>query len=117
MVVRLPLRPVVSVGAVTADGAPVPFHWDDETERLHVTACTPVRVTFTHGYADPPGDVVAVVLTAAARVLNNPNDLRQETAGSLSVTYAAETIGASLSEADRDLLARYRRRAAVVRQL
>jgi hypothetical protein len=63
-----------------------------------------------------PGDVVSVVLTAAQRVLGNPRDLRQETVGATSVTYAAETIGASLSQADKDLLGRYRRTAAVVRQ-
>lgn len=116
-VVRLPLRPVVSVDAVTREGAALPYVWDSEAERLFVNGCAAVSVTFTHGYAQVPGDVVAVVLTAAARVLSNPGDLRQETVGSLSVTYAAETIGASLSEADKDLLARYRRRAAVVKQI
>ncbi|MGW6754525.1 hypothetical protein [Streptomyces sp. NPDC055006] len=113
----LPLRPVVSVDSVTRDGVPVDFAWDDETERLCVGGCAPVSVAFTYGYAQVPGDVVAVVLTAAQRVLTNPNDLRQETVGSVSVTYAAETIGASLSPADKDLLARYRRRVAVVKQL
>ncbi|AUG87273.1 head-tail adaptor [Streptomyces phage Rowa] len=114
-VIRLPLRPIVSVDAVTRDGVPVDHVWDDETERLAVTGCTPVSVTFTHGYASVPGDVKAVALTAAQRVLSNPNDLRQETVGAVSVTYAAETIGASLSQADKDLLADYRRRAVVVR--
>ncbi|MFC9191441.1 hypothetical protein [Streptomyces cyaneofuscatus] len=116
-VIRLPLRPIVAVDAVTLDGAPVPYEWDDETERLHVRACAPVSVTFTHGYAQVPGDVLAVALTAAQRVISNPNDLRQETVGSVSVTYAAETIGASLSPADKDLLGRYRRRFAVTRVL
>ncbi|MFF7408704.1 hypothetical protein [Streptomyces lydicus] len=102
---------------MTRDGSPVDFRWEDETERLYVGGCAPVSVTFTHGYASVPGDVVAVVLTAAQRVLTNPNDLRQETVGSVSVTYAAETIGASLSPADRDLLKDYRRRFAVVRVL
>lgn len=114
-VVRLPLRPVVSVDAVTRDGAPVDFVWDPETERLSVSGCTAVSATFTHGYGEVPGDVLAVVLTAAQRVLGNPRDLRQETVGSLSVTYAAETIGASLSQADKDLLKDYRRRVAAVR--
>ncbi|MFE3409453.1 hypothetical protein ACFXMT_14285 [Streptomyces mirabilis] len=116
-VIRLPLRPVVSVDAVTRDGAPIDFDWDDETERLCVWGCTRVSVTFTHGYASVPGDVLAVALTAAQRVISNPNDLRQETVGSVSVTYAAETIGASLSQADRDLLKDYRRRVSVVRTL
>lgn len=116
-VIRLPLRPVVSVDSVTRDGAPVDYRWDDETERLFVGACAPVTVTFTHGYASVPGDVVTVALTAAQRVLTNPNDLRQETVGAVSVTYAAETIGASLSQADKDLLGRYRRTFAVGRLL
>jgi hypothetical protein len=116
-VIRLPLRPVVSVDAVTRDGAPVEHDWDEETERLFVSGCERVSVTFTHGYMEVPGDVVAVALTAAQRVLSNPNDLRQETVGAVSVTYAAETIGASLSQADRDLLARYRRTFAVGRVL
>lgn len=116
-VIRLPLRPVVSVDAVTRDGVPVDHDWDDETERLFVSGCERVSVTFTHGYASVPGDVVAVALTAAQRVLSNPNDLRQETVGAVSVTYAAETIGASLSQADRDLLGRYRRTFAVGRVL
>jgi hypothetical protein len=116
-VIRLPLRPVVSVDAVTLNGAPVDHDWDEETERLFVGACERVSVTFTHGYASVPGDVAAVALTAAQRVLTNPNDLRQETVGAVSVTYAAETIGASLSPADRDLLARYRRTFAVGRVL
>jgi hypothetical protein len=116
-VIRLPLRPVVSVDSVTLDGAPVDYRWDDETERLFVSGCAPVSVTFTHGYGEVPGDVVAVALTAAQRVLSNPNDLRQETVGAVSVTYAAETIGASLSQADKDLLGRYRRTFAVTRVL
>ncbi|MEU9560354.1 hypothetical protein [Streptomyces fumanus] len=114
-VIRLPLRPVVSVDAVTLDGVPVDYRWEDETERLFVGSCAPVSVTFTHGYKEVPGDVVAVALSAAQRVLTNPNDLRQETVGAVSVTYAAETIGASLSQADKDLLGDYRRRAVVVR--
>lgn len=115
--ISLPLRPVVSVDAVTRGGVPIDHRWDDETGRLYVDSCTPVSVAFTYGYASVPGDVVAVVLTAAQRVLSNPNDLRQETVGSMSVTYAAETIGASLSPADKDLLGRYRRRFAVMRVL
>ncbi|WP_411094325.1 hypothetical protein [Streptomyces sp. 021-3] len=111
----LPQRPVVSVEGVRAGGQTVhPDRWRLVRDRLRLLDDQAVTVTYTHGYATVPGDVLAVVLSAAARVLNNPSDLRQESAGSVSVTYSAETIGASLAPADRDLLGRYRKRVAVV---
>ncbi|MGX4737113.1 hypothetical protein [Kitasatospora griseola] len=115
--ITLPLRPVVRVDAVTVAGGPVePSGWELHGYRLRVTRYpwTPALVTYTAGYAVVPGDVLAVVLTLAARIINNPADLRQETVGGVSVTYAAETIGAGLAEAERDQLARYRRRVAMV---
>ncbi|MET9425654.1 hypothetical protein ABZY06_33960 [Streptomyces sp. NPDC006540] len=109
-----PQRPVRSVVSVLdADGAPVEYEL--RRDRLYLARlCTAVSVTYTHGYEETPGDVLAVVLSAAQRVLGNPRDLRQETVGSQSVTYAAETIGASLSQADKDMLRTYRRGAAMV---
>ncbi|MFJ8472170.1 hypothetical protein [Kitasatospora sp. NPDC094011] len=115
--ITLPLRPVVSVDAVTVAGGVVePSGWELVRDRLRVKNYpnSPALVTYTAGYASVPGDVLAVVLTLAARIINNPADLRQEAVGGVSVTYAAETIGASLAPAERDQLARYRRRAAVV---
>lgn len=114
--VVLPQRPVISVQSVHVGGQLVPpERWQLARDRLAVVDDQAVTVTYTHGYASVPGDVLAVVLTLAGRVLTNPSDLRQESVGSVSVTYSAETIGASLAPADRDLLARYRRRVAVVR--
>ncbi|WP_406113955.1 hypothetical protein [Kitasatospora purpeofusca] len=113
----LPLRPVVRVDAVTvAGGAVEPYGWLLVGDRLRVMQhpYTPALVTYTSGYGAVPGDVLAVVLTLAARILNNPADLRQEAVGGVSVTYAAETIGASLAPVERDQLARYRRRVAMV---
>ncbi|MFJ5707614.1 hypothetical protein [Streptomyces sp. NPDC093105] len=114
--VALPQRPVIAVQSVHVRGQLVPpDRWQLVRDRLAVVDDQAVTVTYTHGYASVPGDVLAVVLTLAGRVLTNPSDLRQESVGSVSVTYSAETIGASLAPADRDLLARYRRRVAVVR--
>ncbi|WP_405793343.1 hypothetical protein [Streptomyces sp. NBC_01506] len=111
----LPQRPVISVqGVMVADTALTPDRWQLVRDRVRVPDDQPVTVTYTHGYTAVPGDVLAVVLTLAGRVLTNPSDLRQESVGSVSVTYSAETIGASLAPADRDLLARYRKRVAVV---
>ncbi|MBZ4319533.1 hypothetical protein [Streptomyces huiliensis] len=114
----LPQRPVITVDAVRAGSVLDPVSgWTLVRDRIRLPRSVggPVVVTYTHGYATVPPDVRAVVLTLAGRVLNNPADLRQETVGGVSVTYASETIGASLAPADRDLLARYRRVAAVVR--
>ncbi|GGV54191.1 hypothetical protein [Streptomyces spectabilis] len=112
----LPQRPVISVQEVRRGGQLVPpDRWQLVRDRVRVLGGDQaVTVTYTHGYASVPADVLAVVLTLASRVLTNPSDLRQESVGSVSVTYSAETIGASLAPADRDLLARYRRRVAVV---
>ncbi|WP_432068228.1 hypothetical protein [Streptomyces sp. C10-9-1] len=113
--VVLPQRPVISVQEVREGGQLVPAdRWQLVRDRVRLSTDQPVTVTYTHGYTTVPGDVLAVVLTLAGRVLSNPTDLRQESVGSVSVTYSAETIGASLAPADRDLLARYRKRAAVV---
>ncbi|MET9147306.1 hypothetical protein [Streptomyces sp. NPDC004042] len=115
-VVTLPQRPVVDVELVRAGGRelrPDEYRlWRDEL--WFAGSFGSVVVTYTHGYGQVPADVRAVVLTLAGRVLNNPADLRQESVGSVNVTYAAETIGASLAPIERDQLARYRARAAVV---
>ncbi|WP_162890449.1 hypothetical protein [Streptomyces olivoreticuli] len=116
-VVRLPQLPVLSVELVRAGGRALRAdEWRLQRDRLRVPlgVMDPVTVTYTHGYATVPPDVRAIVLTLAGRVLTNPSDLRQESVGSVNVTYAAETIGASLAPVERDQLARYRPRAAVV---
>ncbi|MGW1836321.1 hypothetical protein [Streptomyces sp. NPDC002067] len=114
--VVLPQRPVISVEEVREAGQLVPAdRWQLVGDRVRVVGDQAVTVTYTHGYETVPGDVLAVVLTLASRVLTNPGDLRQESVGAVTVTYAAETIGASLAPIERDALARYRHRAAVVR--
>ncbi|MFE1126801.1 hypothetical protein ACFW6R_09105 [Streptomyces albidoflavus] len=114
--VSLPQRPVVSVSDVLDDHYGTSLAYRLRRDVIHLDRhAEAIRVTFTHGYSKVPGDVLAVALTAAQRVVSNPRDYRQETVGAISVTYAAETIGASLSQADRDLLARYRRTVAVVK--
>ncbi|MCX5398464.1 hypothetical protein [Streptomyces sp. NBC_00102] len=116
-IVMLPQRPVIEVELVAIAGRelrPDEYRvWRDRII-LRGRACGPVVVTYVHGYEPVPADVRGVVLTLAGRMLSNPRDLRQEAVGSVSVTYAAETIGASLAPIERDQLARYRARAAVV---
>ncbi|MFE9335270.1 hypothetical protein [Streptomyces sp. NPDC007063] len=113
--ISLPFRPVASVDSVEVDGSAVPFEFYEEREAVWVGNFRRVRVTFTHGYPTVPADVKRIALSALTRALENPRELKQETVGSMSFTYAAELIGASLSQADRDALADYARRVSVVR--
>lgn len=77
------------------------------------------QVTYSHGYAEVPPDVVAVVCGMATRVLQNPSNLRSETVGSYSVTYTipatGEALGINLSRYEKQILDRYRRRASTIR--
>lgn len=64
-------------------------------------------VTYDHGFETIPDEVKAVVLRAAARPLNNPDNVRSETLGRYSYTLAGETAGVGLFSADLDTLAPY----------
>lgn len=77
------------------------------------------RVTYSHGWEQVPGDVLAVVCAMATRALANPNNLRSETVGSYSVTYAVpatgDQLGLNLTRYERSTLDRYRNKAATVK--
>lgn len=77
------------------------------------------RVTYTHGYAEVPGDVLAVVCGVVLRVLTNPSGYRSETVGSYSVTYAVpatgEQLGTNLTRYEMKALDRYRRKSDTVK--
>lgn len=76
------------------------------------------RVTYSHGYATVPGDVVAVVCGIVGRGFANPNGYRSETVGAYSVTYAVpstgEALGSGLTRYDRQILDRYRRTTGTI---
>lgn len=46
-----------------------------------------IEVDATHGYVDTPDVIRLVVLTLAARLLNNPDDARTASVGSVTRTY------------------------------
>lgn len=77
------------------------------------------RVTYSHGHASVPGDVVAVVCAMVLRAYGNPSNLRSETVGSYSVTYAVpatgESLGINLTRYERQALDRYRRKATTIK--
>lgn len=127
--VTLPQRPVESVTAVEVDGVATTDWWLDGNEvkvRAWSWAESPaahqppqVEVTYTHGWDPVPGDIVAIVLQAANRVIVNPSGIRSEAVGGISTTYlipaTGENLGVLLSRTEQRVLDRYRRTAASVR--
>jgi hypothetical protein len=140
---RLPQRPVTAVSSIVAIGyAPVPdltlpdgtWGWDgiDQIEVYPWSSDTWVslpesydsigpgtfRITYDHGYAEIPADVVAVCCRMVLAVLLAPTmaeGLVQERIGQYAYQYGQAAGQASpgatvrLSDADRDDLARYKR--------
>ncbi|MFB4280844.1 hypothetical protein ACBJ59_36530 [Nonomuraea sp. MTCD27] len=130
-VVVLPQRPVVvdvdnpievvelaEYGGGNLDGTDGVTYtrFQDQLQRYCGTWSPRVQVTYSHGYATVPGDVLAAVLDIAGRSLTNPSGLRSVTIDDYSRTYASETFGgASLSEANKLTLANYRRPVSTTR--
>ena len=143
-IVRLPQRPVIAVTTVVAiGGAGVPevtvvdwvfdgvdqvrigdggavinlpeVWWDDEDGYPGT-----YRVTYSHGYATSPADVVAVACAMVLRTLTAPTaqgGITSETIGSYSYNLkTADTgVAVSLGQPERQALARYRRTEAMIK--
>lgn len=65
-----------------------------------------VEADVTHGYSPVPDDVRVVVLAVAARLVSNPDNLRQEVVGSVSRSWDSGMVGFAPTEVA--LLAPYR---------
>ncbi|MFR9796629.1 hypothetical protein ACL02U_12095 [Streptomyces sp. MS06] len=71
-----------------------------------------VRLTYSHGYAEIPDDIVDVVLDLASMNLSNPENLRSISIDDYARTFASETIGnAALTPGHKSDLRPYRRPA------
>ena len=142
-IVRLPQRPVTAVSRVTTiGGAGVPevtlADWVfDGVDQVQVGDGTAVinlpetwwdddgypntfRITYSHGYAMPPADVVAVVCGMVLRTLTAPTaqgGITSETIGAYSYSLKAADTGVSVSlgAPERQVLARYRRTEAMIK--
>jgi hypothetical protein len=127
--VTLPQRPIEAVTAVVVDGVATADWWLDGSDLLlrawswdqPPAAHQPPQatVTYTHGWDPVPGDIQAIVMAAANRVIVNPSSLRSETVGGESVTYlipnGGEALGILLSELEKRALRAYRRTSGTVR--
>lgn len=127
--VTLPQRPVEAVTDVEVNGLATLDWWLDGQTLLVRSAPWEyppaahgppvVTVTYTHGWAEVPGDIAAIVMQAANRGMVNPGQLRSETVGGESTTYliptTGEALGVLLSRTEMRVLDRYKRTSGTVR--
>jgi len=97
-VVRLVQRPVIVVSEVKdLDGNIIDFTFDGHQSIYDLGSYTPVTVSYEHGSASIPDDVVAVVAGMVARTLSiNPDaasGVQQQSVGPFSQSYAAWAVG------------------------
>jgi len=118
---QLPQRPVVSITSVVSDeGA---FTWPADTYRvtpdgqLERTRSVggwcwwgPVTVTYVHGYATVPADIVRLNASLALTMLQDRAGVRSASLGSASVTFLRSASGeiATVTDDHRRILDRYR---------
>ena len=100
-VVRLVQRPVIAVTEVTdIDGNSIDFTWDGHQSIYDLGGSSAVNVTYEHGSADVPADVVAVVAGMVARTLSISPDaaagVTQQSVGPFSQSYASWAVGAQV---------------------
>lgn len=108
----LPLGPITDVTAVEVDGTVVATtDYELVGDVLHRSAGwggrdVSVSVTYTHGFAEVPGDVRAVVLDRATRRWPNPEQMRAKNLDGVALTYLVDSGG--LTDAERRSLRHYR---------
>ena len=113
----LPELPVTAVASLVYDGST----WTDGTDYawttsgLIVTAgryaaiwSRPTVVTYTHGYATVPDDIVSIVIDMSARAWQNPRGVLSEQIGTYSARYPAGQTGLTVMPDEAMLLHQYR---------
>lgn len=101
-VLMLPETPVSDVSLIEIDGEELDaedYQWsaDGYVRKLNGTWTTDLRsieVTYSHGYATIPALIVSITAKLAARMLDTPAAVRQETIGAYSVSYNPATLQA-----------------------
>lgn len=97
-IVRLVQRPVIEVIEVKdIDGVEIDYTFDGHQSLYDLGAYTPITVTYEHGSATIPADVVACVAGMVARTLSiNPDaaaGVTQQSVGPFSQSYATWAVG------------------------
>jgi hypothetical protein len=97
-IVRLVQRPVIEIVEVKdIDGVEIDYTFDGHQSLYDLGAYTPVTVTYEHGSATIPADVVACVAGMVARTLSISPDaaagVTQQSVGPFSQSYANWAVG------------------------
>lgn len=97
-IVRLVQRPVIEIVEVKdIDGVEIDYTFDGHQSLYDLGAYTPVTVTYEHGSATIPADVVACVAGMVARTLSISPDaaagVTQQSVGPFSQSYATWAVG------------------------
>jgi hypothetical protein len=113
----LPVWPVTAVSAVTVDGValslPGDIQWYSDGRLLRLSGGLPqswgfkrqsVVVTYSHGEAVPAG-LKGVCMARAARLMDNPTSVANESAGTVSVNYGLPP-GEIFTEEEKALMGR-----------
>jgi hypothetical protein len=95
-VILLPEVPVTAVASVEVDGTALEtteYNWTRTGILSRIGGVwqpdsTEIVITYSHGYATTPGPVKAATLSLAARIIDAPAGVKQETIGAYSVTYS-----------------------------
>lgn len=100
-VVRLIQRPVIEIVSVQdIDGNDIDYTWDGHQSLYDLGDLRGIKVTYEHGSATIPDDVVAVVAGMVARTLSISPDaaagVQQQTVGPFSQSYANWAVGAQV---------------------
>jgi len=119
LAVPLPQRPVLAVSAVNGLVPGVSFRLSGSDLLLASFGywSVPLTITYDHGYQVIPDDLRGATATAAARLLDNPQELASESIGGYSKTYSGRiTRGTAapygpLSAAEAVVARAYRRTA------
>lgn len=113
----LPVWPVTAVSAVTVDGValslPGDIQWYPDGRLLRLSGGLPrswgfkpqsIIVTYSHGEAVPTG-LKGVCMGRAARLMENPTSVANESAGNVSVNYGLPP-GEIFTDEEKALMAR-----------
>ena len=110
-IVRLPQRPVVSVDAVTLDGAAIDYTL--KAGVVTVDTGEEFQITYTHGFAEVPDEILELVCQIASRMADAPKELQQgvqqATNGPFTVGYGMDAWKAQsgLTAGEKATLRRY----------